>query len=142
MPEFQIFCDARFNDSALQLLQEGVAPNRLVFPQRPGVSNLGVAAADPAMTESDIAFGQPDVKSVLDSNRLRWLQLTSAGYTRYDTPEFRAAAQARGLIVTNSSSVYADAWASMSSPSCWPRRDNCRPEFTPVAKSVRLNGNR
>jgi phosphoglycerate dehydrogenase-like enzyme len=48
---------------------------------------------------------------VLQAHGLRWLQITSAGFTRYDTPEFRAAAGARGLQVTNSSTVYAEACA-------------------------------
>jgi phosphoglycerate dehydrogenase-like enzyme len=72
---------------------------------------LSVAAADPAMEQADIVLGQPDAAGVSKSKRLRWLQITSAGFTRYDTPEFRAAAKARGLMVTNSSSVYAEACA-------------------------------
>jgi phosphoglycerate dehydrogenase-like enzyme len=44
---------------------------------------------------------------VLQSRRLRWLHLASAGFTRFDTPEFRAAAARRRLLVTNSSAVYA-----------------------------------
>ena len=111
MPELRIFCDARFGDSAQKLLQEGTARHRLIVPQRTSDSILAVAAADPTILQADIAFGQPSVESVLTAKRLRWLQLSSAGYTRYDTPEFRAAATARDLIVTNSSTVYADACA-------------------------------
>jgi phosphoglycerate dehydrogenase-like enzyme len=37
---------------------------------------------------------------------VRWVHLSSAGYTRYDTAEFRSALQARPAIFTNSSSVY------------------------------------
>src|SRR5205814_8354 len=40
--------------------------------------------------------------------RLRWIALTSAGYTRYDTPQFRAAVAAKKIIVTNASSVYSE----------------------------------
>jgi phosphoglycerate dehydrogenase-like enzyme len=111
MPELQIFCDAKFGESASKLLREGVVPNRLVFPKQAGASVLSVAPTDPAINEADIALGQPDVKGVLGAERLRWLHITSAGFTRYDTPEFRAAAKARGLIVTNSSSVYSEACA-------------------------------
>ncbi len=63
------------------------------------------------MDEADIMVGQPAVEGVLKSQRLRWLHITSAGFTRYDTPEFRAAAKSRGLVVTNSSMVYAEACA-------------------------------
>jgi phosphoglycerate dehydrogenase-like enzyme len=48
---------------------------------------------------------------VLRSRRLRWIQLTSASYTRYDTDGFRAAAGARGLLITNSSTVFAESCA-------------------------------
>ena len=58
-----------------------------------------------------MAFGQPDVANVMETERLRWVQLTSAGYTRYDTPDFRSWAAAREVIVTNSSGVYAEACA-------------------------------
>lgn len=108
MHPLRIFCDARFPDSALKLLCDGIAPHRLLFPQRPGDSPLVVAAPDPAITQADIAFGQPDAKSVMKSERLRWLQISSAGFTRYDTPEFRGAAAAKGLVVTNSSTVFAE----------------------------------
>ncbi|MCE0498069.1 MAG: D-2-hydroxyacid dehydrogenase [Methylacidiphilales bacterium] len=111
MPNLRIFCNAEFNDSVLKILRDGIAPHELVFPQRSGESILKVAPADPAIFQADIAFGQPDIESVLKAERLRWLQLTSAGFTRYDTPEFRAAVTARGLVVTNSSSVFAEACA-------------------------------
>jgi phosphoglycerate dehydrogenase-like enzyme len=63
------------------------------------------------MAEADVAFGQPSVAGVRAAEKLRWLQVSSAGFTRYDTPEFRAEAKARGLAVTNSSSVYDQACA-------------------------------
>ena len=108
MPTLRIFCDAHFHGSALSLLQSGVAPHGLIQPEGKAASVLSVAPADPAMLRADLAFGQPDATAVLQATNVRWLQLTSAGFTRYDTPEFRKAAQARGLIVTNSSSVYAE----------------------------------
>ena len=37
------------------------------------------------MRTADIAFGQPDLGSIRESGRLRWIHLTSAGFTRYDT---------------------------------------------------------
>jgi phosphoglycerate dehydrogenase-like enzyme len=111
MEDLRIYCDARLSDSALQLLRRGAAPYQLLFPQSPGASVLAVVAADPAILQADVALGQPAVASVLQAGRLRWLHITSAGFTRYDTPEFRAAATARGLVVTNSSTVYAEACA-------------------------------
>ena len=103
MSALHIFCDAPLSDFALQLLRQGVASHELVSPPR--------AEPDRALRTADIAFGQPDIADVMESKRLRWIQLTSAGYTRYDTPDFRSWARSRGVIVTNSSGVYAEACA-------------------------------
>jgi phosphoglycerate dehydrogenase-like enzyme len=111
MARLRIFCDAKLNESSGKLLQDGIAPNELILPRSPSASVLTPAASDPMMLQSDIIFGQPGVESVLKSKRLRWLHITSAGFTRYDTPEFRAGAKARGLLVTNSSTVYTEACA-------------------------------
>jgi phosphoglycerate dehydrogenase-like enzyme len=107
MTPLKIFSDVHLSPSALQLLQEGVAPHQVIFPARPPASVLAKSEFDPAFLEADIAFGQPDLSSIAQSEKLRWVHLTSAGYTRYDTAEFRASAAARGLLVTNSSSVFA-----------------------------------
>jgi phosphoglycerate dehydrogenase-like enzyme len=111
MADLQIFTDSRWDEGAMKLLREGTAPHRLLFPAQMLDSVLVSAATDPIFAEADIAFGQPDAASVMKSDRLRWLHLTTAGYTRYDTPEFRAHAARRGLLVSNSSRVYAEACA-------------------------------
>jgi phosphoglycerate dehydrogenase-like enzyme len=111
MPKLQVFCDAHLGESNLQLLRDGIAPHKLVQPANKGASVLAIAPTNPALFEADVALGQPDVAGVLKAGKLRWLQVTSAGFTRYDTAEFRAAAKARGLVFTNSSSVYAEACA-------------------------------
>jgi hypothetical protein len=100
MAGLRIFCDFRLSDSGRTLVEQGIAPHELILPAQPLDSVLAVAAADPGMAGADIVVGQPGTEDVLKSERLRWLQITSAGYTRYDTPEFRAAARARGLLVT------------------------------------------
>lgn len=107
MKTLKIFCDLRLTGRALSLFAQGVAPHQVVYPAMPAGSVLAQAAFDPGLAEADVAFGQPAVTSVLAARQLRWLQVASAGYTRFDTPEFRAAASAAGLAVTNSSSVYA-----------------------------------
>jgi phosphoglycerate dehydrogenase-like enzyme len=111
MAELQIFTDSAWDQGAMNLLREGTAAQRLLFPARMLASVLGTAPADPIFAQADIAFGQPDAASVMKSQRLRWLHLTTAGYTRYDTPEFRAHVAASGLVVSNSSRVYAEACA-------------------------------
>lgn len=111
MNQLKIFSDANLSESAFELLKDGVQPLELVLPAKPAASVLALAEPDPAFATAEIAFGQPDIESVLSSRKLRWLQLSSAGYTRYDTPQFREAAKERGLFVTNSSSVYDEACA-------------------------------
>jgi phosphoglycerate dehydrogenase-like enzyme len=111
MPRLRIFCDAPLSASALQILKEGTAPHELVFPQRAAESVLVRTEPDPALATTEIAFGQPDLEGVFKAESLRWIHLTSAGYTRYDTPEFRSFARRRGLLVSNSSTVYAEACA-------------------------------
>ncbi len=111
MPGMIIFSDSQLSDTALRLLKEGVAPHELLFPKNPASSVLAKSEFDPVFTTAEIAFGQPDPEAIEQSDRLRWIHLTSAGFTRYDTAQFRALAAARGLVVTNSSSVYAQACA-------------------------------
>jgi phosphoglycerate dehydrogenase-like enzyme len=104
----KIFSDLNAEADTLLLLKRGVAPHEIVFPAKPAPSVLSPSAPDPALADADIAFGQPDAEAVLRALRLRWLHLSSAGYTRYDTAGFREAAAQRGLVVTNSSAVYAE----------------------------------
>ena len=54
----------------------------------------------------EILFSQPPVAGALADPDLKWIAVTSAGYTRYDTDEFRAAMKAKGAMLTNSSSVF------------------------------------
>ncbi len=65
-----------------KLLQKETFPHEVVFPNAPGGSVLSIATTDPAMNQADIILGQPKVKAVLKSDRLRWLHITSAGFTR------------------------------------------------------------
>lgn len=111
MANYRIFTDAPFDDAISDLLREGAAPHEILLPQTRATSVLAKPTADPQFPLADIAFGQPDIASIRDSKRLKWLQISSAGFARYDTPEFRALVAERGLVVTNSSAVYAAACA-------------------------------
>ncbi|HSI10708.1 MAG TPA: D-2-hydroxyacid dehydrogenase, partial [Chthoniobacter sp.] len=101
-----IWTNAKFSDAQRDALAEGVKPHRLIFSTQLSASNLAKAAADPTMQEADIAFGQPDPDQALQCPRLRWIHLTTAGYTRYDGAAFREAFGGRGSTLTNSSMVY------------------------------------
>ncbi|MEO7101016.1 MAG: D-2-hydroxyacid dehydrogenase [Luteolibacter sp.] len=111
MNSLKIFSDSPLSESSKKFLQDGAAPHEILFPQKAVASVLAKPEPDPAFGLADIAFGQPDLESIRDSRHLKWIHVSSAGFTRYDTPEFRALAAERGLVVTNSSSVYATACA-------------------------------
>jgi phosphoglycerate dehydrogenase-like enzyme len=93
-----IWCGSAFSPSATALLRDGTGGHRLRFAE-PGAAPAGLA-------EAEIALGQPDPDIVMASGRLRWVHLTSAGYTRYDRDDLKAALRARGAQLTNSSHVY------------------------------------
>jgi phosphoglycerate dehydrogenase-like enzyme len=103
-----IWCNAAFNEEATELLSGDLASHPLVFSSQLSASNLVSTGHDPQMDQATIAFGQPDPQQVMDSPGVKWVHLTSAGYTRYDTAEFRNAMKHRGGMLTNSSTVYAD----------------------------------
>ena len=95
----------------MRLLGEGVRPHRLVLSERRNSSVLATGQRDPAVVTADIAFGQPDPDDCLESRSLRWIEVSSAGYTRYDSEKFRESMRSRGAAFTNASQVYADACA-------------------------------
>ena len=103
-----IWCNTKFNPAATRLLAEGTKAHRLVVSANASADVLVAGRADPLLAQADVAFGQPDVSQCLDSPRLRWVEVITAGYTRFDTPEFREAFRARGAAFTNASGVFAD----------------------------------
>lgn len=103
-----IWCNAKFSDADTRLLTEGTRDHKLVFSASASASVLTAGQADPALVAADIAFGQPDPAQCLALPKLRWVEVTSAGYTRYDTPEFQETFRARGAIFSNVSQVFAD----------------------------------
>ena len=70
---------------------------------RAGIGEGAVFGGEP---HGEVLFGQPDPEDALALPELRWIHITSAGYTRYDTPSFRDRLAEKGAILTNSSSVY------------------------------------
>lgn len=106
-----IWCNTKFADTAARRLSDGVGAHRLIFAESANTSVLVAGRSDPALAAADIAFGQPAVEDCMRHERLRWIQLSTAGYTRYDTEEFKEALRARGAVLTNSSGVFADSCA-------------------------------
>jgi len=106
-----VHVDTSFPREAEALLASGLGHHTVVRPARPTASNLmPVAASDPV--EADVAFGQPSVHALAASPRVRWVHLTSAGYTRYAEPAVRDDLARRGVMLTTSSSVYAEPCAT------------------------------
>ncbi|TAG32354.1 MAG: D-2-hydroxyacid dehydrogenase [Verrucomicrobia bacterium] len=91
-------------------LEAGIAAggHRLIRATHTSASVLIAGTADPALATADIAFGQPDAETTQRSLRLRWIALTSAGYTRFDNQATRDALRARGAILTNASSIFSE----------------------------------
>ena len=105
MTTLTIWANAFLTPAGEDLLRESTKQHRLVLAEK--LDNvLAIGASDPRLQEAEVLFGQPDPKEIVQSSRVRWVHLSSAGYTRYDTKEFRSALQARSAIFTNSSSVY------------------------------------
>jgi len=107
-PSLTIWTNAKFAEPAERLLLEGAKPHRIVFSTQASASVLTPGKADPALDEADIAFGQPQVEQSIECKRLRWIEVTTAGFTRYDREDFREAMSRRAAAFTNSSSVFAE----------------------------------
>lgn len=124
-----IWCNAHYPPAAMDQLARGVGGHRLLLSEVRHKSNLAAGEADPLLAQADIAFGQPDPQQIIELPRLRWVHLSTAGYTRYDSPAVRDALGKRGAILTNSSMVYDEPCAqhvlgmmlalSRQLPQCW-----------------------
>lgn len=103
-----IWCNAKFSDAVMRRLEEGTRAHHLVYAATASTSVLAAGRPDPALERADVAFGQPDPNQCLALPNLRWVEVTTGGYTRYDTPEFREGFAARGAVFSNVSTVFAD----------------------------------
>ena len=92
----------------LAWLQEQILPHILVQTNASAVNNLTAGGQDESCTTADIAFGQPSVEDLLAPNSLKWIHITSAGFTRYDREDLGSTLKAAGTPFTNSSAVYDD----------------------------------
>jgi phosphoglycerate dehydrogenase-like enzyme len=103
-----IWTNAKFPDEIRLGLATNVAPHRLIYATEANRSNLAAAPVDPQLAAADIAFGQPDAEQAMRLDNVKWIHLTSAGYTAYDRDDFKSALRARGAMLTTSSGVYDD----------------------------------
>jgi phosphoglycerate dehydrogenase-like enzyme len=105
-----IWTNHELRPEARELLHTGLAGSGVRLVQSTGSSRsvLARGAPDPALAEADVAYGQPAPEDVMRHPRIKWVALSTAGYTRYDRDDFRAAMRARGTLVTNASAVFAN----------------------------------
>lgn len=99
-----------FRPEALAIFRHGLESggHRLIVSSAATASVLAAGEPDPTLEEAEVVFGQPDVAHTIRCPKLRFIELSSAGYTRYDRADFRMAMSARSIPVTNTSQVFAD----------------------------------
>jgi phosphoglycerate dehydrogenase-like enzyme len=105
---YTIWSNMHFPAAVHEKLVRALSPHRLVQAQDKTANNLAGAGADPQLEQADVALGQPDPQQVMRLPRLKLVQLTTAGYTRYDNDAFREAVKRNGTIVANASTIYAE----------------------------------
>lgn len=103
-----IWCNAALSERAESLLVEGLAGHRVIFAKERLASVLVPGKSDEGFEQADVVFGQPVAADCLRRKDIKWVAVTSAGYGRYDTPEFLEAFKARGSAFTTSSTVFAE----------------------------------
>ena len=103
-----IWCNAALSERAEQLLVDGLEGHRVVFAKERLASVLTAGRSDAGLAEADVVFGQPEAAECLNRTRIKWVAVTSAGYGRYDTPEFLETFKARGSVFSSSSTVFAE----------------------------------
>lgn len=100
-----IWINAFLPADARAYLEENAGPHRLLF-EPDSAPNLGVGGASDLLPEAEIAFGQPDPDQIMAVKTLKWVHITSAGYTRYDREDLRQTLTNEGRWFTNSSSIF------------------------------------
>jgi phosphoglycerate dehydrogenase-like enzyme len=108
MNPLNVWTNVSLSDAEAAWLQDQIAPHKLVRSQNATANNLVAGTGDDECRVADVAFGQPDPGDIFASETLKWVHITSAGYTRYDTGELKNNFNQHSRAFTNSSSVYDD----------------------------------
>src|SRR5258708_12690365 len=101
-----IWCNGKFTTEANKTLIAGTLGHKLVFSKDSSASVLTSGQPDPLLTSADIAYGQPDPDQLFHCPQLRWAEVTTAGYTRFDRDDLRAHFKKSGMTFTNASHVF------------------------------------
>lgn len=102
----KIYIDMILSGEARTLLEKRASSHELIFSKGAGRSVLDQPPPDPEFQTAEIAFGQPAVEAIRNNDRLRWIHISSSGFTRYDNHPFREMMKKRNIPVTNSAGVY------------------------------------
>lgn len=102
----RIWCNQSFEPSDLANFQKLVSPHDLIISPSAQKTVLAAGARDATSLDCDILLGQPHVDDVLESRRAKLVQLSSAGYTRFDRADFRNHCKAHDIAFCNASSLY------------------------------------
>lgn len=100
-----LWCNYDFREPVAARLRAGAHRHRLTLVD----SSVSVPAA--GELPPDVLLGQPDPVYLLETTTVRWAEITSAGYTRYDRDDLRREIAGRGSSLTNSSRVFDEACA-------------------------------
>jgi phosphoglycerate dehydrogenase-like enzyme len=104
---FTIWCNLDFSpeqESERDKLIQGVGPHRLLLFERDDDGRAG--ASRESLQLAEIAFGQPNAQTASQSEKLLWIHVDTAGYTRFDFANIKESMTQRGTALTNSSAVY------------------------------------
>lgn len=86
----KIWTNASYPEDVTKIFRAGIADHQLIEN----------------MSEAEIIFGRTDPTTAEYSPALKWIHVDAAGYEKFDTPQMRTTLKDRGVILTNSSSVY------------------------------------
>lgn len=101
----RVWCNAVFSEAVLRRLAGGVGDAEVTVVAGPKVSFGAVEGAE-SVGEAEVLFGQPSLQAVWSGAKVKWVHLSTAGYTRFDTDEVRSEFKKRGMVLTNSSQVF------------------------------------
>lgn len=104
--QLTIWTNAKLPAEADKKLTLAVAPHKLIYAAEMSSLNLNSSPPDQQLEDADVALGQPDPEQIMRSRKLKWVHLTTAGYTPYDRDDLRGALQSRFGALTTSSGVY------------------------------------
>ncbi|MBV8228242.1 MAG: D-2-hydroxyacid dehydrogenase [Verrucomicrobia bacterium] len=102
-----IWTNLRLAEPELDLFRAETKDHQLIIAAA-GPHVLAENAGDPQLAAATIVFGQPSPEDLLKSKNLRWLHVSSAGYTRYDRKDLFDHFSTNKIAFTNSSSVFSE----------------------------------